>query len=98
MKKLILAICLALLSVGAYASNLPKPEENVINVTTLDVEKISTNVNSSLMLRFGCYNATSSCGVVWEICGDAPIEVHQMMWDAIDAACGTDIYYIEIRY
>lgn len=90
MKKLLLALCLTFMSMGVFAAT----ETTTTAATQTLVQTTTTNVTATQQM--GCYPATSSCGVTWEICGDAPIEMHMLMWDLIDRACGTSIWYIEI--
>lgn len=97
MKKLMLAICLAFLSIGAFASTPSTPVSNVIYHSQ---SKSFKTERATGQFFDASYTVTSSCGVVWEVTApeDAPLSAHVRMWAAIEAACGTATDYIEISY
>ncbi len=110
MKKLILAICFAVLSVGAYAKSenttIPELQSNSITKEETKTNYSKTNVTTShqklKQLIAGEYTYVSACGEVWDISwGDdtnPSVSILNFAEDLADAACGTDIIWITIYY
>lgn len=98
MKKLFLSICLAVLTIGAYASN---------DVKTTDVAKTSkeskvTKVKTAVKVEkkfVADYSFTSSCGEVWDVTASPglSLECHQALWQKMEDACGTTTDYVEVQ-
>lgn len=97
MKKLILAICLAFLSVGAYATNdLKITDVSVINKETeLTKVKKKGKVENKYVAE---YTYTSSCGVVWDVTASEGLSMncHAALWQLMEDACGTTTEEVEV--
>ena len=90
MKKIIVAICLAFLSVGAYANSDAK----------IEVSKKSVATEVKTDKKFDAdYTFTSSCGDVWDVHTSEGLSMacHMALWAQMEAACGTSTTYVEVE-
>lgn len=89
MKKMIAAICLAFLSVGAYANSDAKIE--------VSKKSVSTEVKTDKKF-YAEYTYTSGCGEVWDVTASDGLSwsCHLALWQKMEDACGTATDYVEV--